>query len=91
MNEKLCPVCETTFKRPKGISTKAWDKQKCCGKDCSAISRRKPDEQIKGKMGTSRRKQLTPGANRYAGTGVAIYKVLGQEEKTHFGSGLTTL
>lgn len=65
--KKKCPVCKEWFPRPKGKSNKVWEAQECCGRDCSNISRRKPEKEIKGKMGISRRKELTPGANRFTG------------------------
>jgi hypothetical protein len=62
---KLCPICKTKFERPYGVSTKCWEAQVCCGKDCAAISRRKEDTPRR----VSRRKELTPGARRYQGWG----------------------
>lgn len=58
---KFCPICETWFPRPKGKSNKVWEKQICCGKDCSAIYRRKSIN----KRHIDRRKALTPGNRRF--------------------------
>lgn len=61
---KTCIICGRQFMRSKGKSDKVWAAQKCCGKDCSAISRRK-DNPIT-KYAISRRKELTPGARSLA-------------------------
>lgn len=60
METKICIICGREFVRPKGKSRTVWAAQKCCGKDCSAISRRK--DAPKSRYAMSRRKQLTPGA-----------------------------
>jgi len=59
---KLCPVCEDIFPRPPGKSNKVWNKQECCGFDCSQINKRKTEPLV----GQNRRKQLTPGARRFS-------------------------
>lgn len=59
---KFCPICETWFSRPSGKSNKVWENQICCGKDCSAIYRRK---EVAEPRTIVRRKQLNPGARRF--------------------------
>jgi len=58
---KVCPICKEIFYRPLGKSDKVWKKQKCCGLDCSAISRRKDTTK------RIRRKELNPGDRRFGG------------------------
>ena len=58
---KLCPICKEWFSKPKGNSNKVWEAQECCGKDCSAIYRR-----VENPVRTDRRKELVPGARRFA-------------------------
>lgn len=60
IQQKFCPICKTWFSRPKGKSDKVWEKQKCCGKDCSAISRRKETTKR-----IDKRKELIPGNRRF--------------------------
>lgn len=60
-DNKLCLICETWFSRPKGKSNKVWKNQICCGRDCSAIYRRRSNEE----RAVKRRKQLNPGARRF--------------------------
>ena len=61
---KICIICGREFSRPKGKSNKVWEAQQCCGKDCSAISRRKA--QPTSRYAVRRRKELTPGARSLA-------------------------
>lgn len=58
---KICPVCKQRFERPSGKSNKVWAKQKCCGSNCAAMSRRKANPQ------RPRRLNLEPGGKRYLG------------------------
>jgi hypothetical protein len=62
-DQKICKICKTWFPRPPGKSDTVWSKQKCCGTDCSAISRRK-ELPIR-----NRRIKLIPGNRRYTGWG----------------------
>lgn len=62
-DKKLCPICNTSFSRPKGKSNKVWEAQKCCGKDCSAIYRRK--KTVVNKQTLRIRKDLNPGERRF--------------------------
>ena len=59
---KICKVCEITFPRPSGKSDKVWEKQKCCGGSCAAISRRKANP-----VRLDRRVKLVAGEGRYKG------------------------
>ena len=61
---KICIICNDTFPRPSGKSNKVWEAQKCCGNNCSAISRRKDTANNYNK---SIRKELIPGGARYKG------------------------
>ena len=63
---KVCIVCGDEFTRPKGKSDKVWEKQRCCGKDCSAMSRRKETSDPKI---LKRRKTLELGGRRFSRSG----------------------
>ena len=63
---KFCPICKTHFDRKPGKSNTAWEEQVCCGRDCANINKRKDDNKLIRK---ARRKDLTPGKNRYQGWG----------------------
>lgn len=52
----------TIFPRPTGKSNIVWSKQQCCGSNCAAIFRR---NHVAPKR--TRRKDITPGLNRYTG------------------------
>lgn len=59
---KICPICKEVFERPSGKSDKVWNNQKCCGRDCSNIYRRK-EVTVK----PTRRVEQIPGNRRYKG------------------------
>lgn len=52
---KNCVICGAEFSREKGVSTRVWEKRRCCCRNCSDYLRRKPvgelARQAKGYVG----------------------------------------